>query len=187
VLPPTPKKMRLGAAGGAGGERGHGGAPLQALLSVCEKLLDLLAIPRCRSPAELEHPAGHSGGTHVLFHSHEPTRLGAAWESGWWESGPLVAAGREAEEGTNRYLYDAPRPAQARDRNKERGYERERERDADMPRGGIGTNMTGVGAETETQSSSRDELSACCGDRVLEMRKSASRRGSGSGIGKAGE
>ena len=61
--------------------------------------------------------------------------------------------------------------------NKERGNVRDRDRAADRTKMGmIGTNMRGVGAETETRSS-KDELSARCVDRVLEMR-SGSGRGS---------
>jgi hypothetical protein len=56
--------------------------------------------------------------------------------------------------------------------NKERGNGREEtETQTEPMMGWIGTDMRGVGAETETQSSSEEELSARCVDRVLEMRR----------------
>jgi hypothetical protein len=77
-------------------------------------------------------------------------------------SGTLVAAARGAEEGKNRYLYDALRARTGSGHNnKERGNGREdTETQTEtwmLTRGGIGTDRRGVGAETETQSI-KDEL-----------------------------
>ena len=84
----------------------------------------------------------------------------------------LVAAAG-AEEGMNGYLYDAPRARSGTGtatRREEMGAETEMHAEPWMPtRGVIGTDRIGAGAETETRNS-KDELSARCVDRVLEMR-----------------
>jgi hypothetical protein len=91
-----------------------------------------------------------------------------------------AAAAAGTEEGTN--LYDTPRASSGTGtatRSEEMDVMVETETQTEPRMGGIRTDMRGVGAETETRSR-KDELSARCVDRVLEMR---SGRGRGRGRG----